>query len=159
MRAVADRDHSAQMAAYFRFRLPTDLYCVAVGTGLAIFGPLFFATLYDPRYHDAGTYVAILGAGLVAYPLSMGRNLLVSNQRFKFLAIVTVIKTLIFLTTMTLAISYGSMKWAVLVIALQNVPDWILYFLVPGSGVPFRWRRDVPLILLAVLLLALHLPH
>lgn len=154
MRAVADRDHAAQMSAYFRFRFPTDLYCAVVGTGLAIFGPLFFSTLYDSRYHEAGIYVAILGAGMVVYPLSLGRNLLISNQRFKFSAAVTVVKTVTFLTTMTLAVSYGSMKWAVLVIALQRVPDWILYFLVPSSGVPFRWRRDGPLIILAAVLLA-----
>lgn len=146
-------DRSA-IEKFYKFRLPADVYCVAGAIAFVFLGQWVVDLLYDDRYALAGHYIALLGAGLAIFPLRMAMNIPLAQQRFKYCAAATLFRAICFYAGMAVAAYYKSMTAMVLVISFQLLPEYLFLLLVGRTGVPFVLRRDAPLLLLAILLMA-----
>lgn len=149
MRALSDKSEAERQQAFYRFRRPIELYCLAAGLGLVFFGPLFFQIMYDPRYHEAGHYASLLGIGFILNPLGFSSNFALGEQRFKYVSLVVALRTVIFFMTMGTAVMVGSMDLAVIAVALARLPEYLTYFVLRRGGIPFRWSRDGALLAIA----------
>lgn len=157
MRALDDKPEDERRAAFYRFRRPIELYCLAAGLGLVFFGPLFFQIMYDPRYHEAGHFASLLGVGFILNPLSFSSNFALGRKRFKYMSFVVGLRTIVFFIGMGLAAWLHSMELAVIAVALARLPEYLGYFLVRRGEIPFRWGRDGGLIAIATACLAFRL--
>ena len=152
IRELLDKPEDERQRAYYKFRLPIEFYCVAAGTGIALFGPLFFKLAYDPRYEAGGVYFALLGIKIVLMPLHLASNFLFAQLRYKLMSLIGLVRSIIFLSGMTAAVWLHSIHLIVAVIALENLPEIIAFFLYRRTGIPFQLRRDGGLLLLAAAL-------
>jgi len=149
LRALNDKPVAERQKAFYRFRLPIELYCLAAGLGLVFFGPLFFEIMYDPRYHEAGHFASLLGVGFILNPLGFSSNFALGQQRFKYMSFVVAIRTTVFFSTIGTAVWLGSMDMAVIAVALARLPEYLAYFLIRRGDIPFRWTRDGGLMAIA----------
>jgi len=152
IRALLDKPAEERFRAYYRFRLPIDLYCMAAGTFMVLFGGLFFQLVYDPRYQAGGIYFALLGIKIVLTPLHLSGNFLYAQLRYKLVSLIGAIRSVLFLVGMGIAAWLGSIHLMVVFIALEQVPEIILYFSLRRTGIPFRVKRDGLLLALAATL-------
>jgi O-antigen/teichoic acid export membrane protein len=60
-----ERNNAALARSYYRFRTPTDAFCLLLAAFLFWFGPDVVRILYDDRYAEAGTILGILGIVLI----------------------------------------------------------------------------------------------
>lgn len=157
IRALEDKPLAERQQAFYRFRRPIELYCLAAGLGLVFFGPLFFQLMYDPRYHEAGHYASLLGVGFILNPLGFSSNFALGQQRFKYMSFVVALRTITFFAAMGAAVLLGSMDLAVIAVALSRLPEYLAYFLIRRGGIPFRWDRDGGLMAIAAACLAYRL--
>jgi len=153
LRAIADKPPAEKVKAFYRFRLPVDVYCSVAGIGMVLLGPLFFQIAYDPRYLAGGTYLALLGIKVILTPITFSGNFLLAIQRFKLVSAITAVRTVTFLASMGAAVWANSMELMVLAVALERLPEILIYMFMPGTGIPFDWRRDGLLIAIASALL------
>jgi O-antigen/teichoic acid export membrane protein len=149
LRALRDKPQVEQEAAYYRFRRPIDLYCIAVGVGMAILGPLFFQIVYDPRYAVGGVYLAVLGIKVVLLPLLLYGNFLMAQMRFKMTSYIGMFRSVIYLSAMALAMYFQSIEAMIFCIAFERLPEIFLYITSKRTGVPFHKGRDGMLLLIA----------
>jgi len=152
IRALLEKPEAERRRAYYRFRLPIDLYCMAAGTGMVLFGALFFELAYDPRYAAGSAYFALLGIKVVLMPMHIAGNFLYAQLRYKLASLIGMIRSSLFLIGMGVAAWLGSIHLMVLCIALEQIPEIILYFSMRRTGIPFLLKRDGLLLGLAALL-------
>jgi len=157
MRALNEKPLAERQAAFYRFRRPIELYCLAAGIGLVLLGPLFFQIMYDPRYHEAGHFAALLGVGFILTPLGFSSNFALGRQRFKYMSFVVGLRTITFFATIGGAVLLGSMELAVIAVSLARLPEYLAYFLIRRGEIPFRWGRDGGLMAIAAACLAYRL--
>lgn len=151
IRALLDKTEAERFSAYYKFRLPIDLYCAAVGAGMALFGPLFFKLAYDPRYAEGGIFFALLGMKIILMPIHLSGNFLFAQLRFKLMSLIGTIRSLTYFTCMGVAVWLNNIHLMVAVIALEIFPEIMSYFAIRRTGVPFRLNRDGALLALAAL--------
>jgi O-antigen/teichoic acid export membrane protein len=137
-----DRPIEEQHRAYYRFRRPFEFYAIAFGVGFTLLGPWFFQLVYDPRYAQSGLYAAFLGAGLMLTPLSFSINFAIRGNHFKYLSFTAAVRAITFCAAMAAAYVLKSPELAVIAVTLQRLPEYIVFFLLPRGGAPFRWSRD-----------------
>jgi O-antigen/teichoic acid export membrane protein len=152
IRALLEKPEADRLRAYYKFRLPIDLYCAAGGTAMVLFGPLFFKIAYDPRYEMGGIYFALFGLKIVLMPLHLFGNFLFAQLRYKLMSMIGMIRGTIFLSAMALAVWLQSIHLMVLFIALENLPEIVAFFLLRRTGIPFQMKRDGALFGLAAAL-------
>lgn len=145
-----DRPLEDQHRAYYKFRRPIEIYSIVFGIGFTLFGPWFFQFFYDPRYSHAGVYAAFLGAGLILTPLSFSTNFAIRGNHFKYLTFTAACRAFFFGLAMLAAYLVKSAELAVIAVTLQRLPEYIVFFLMPRGGAPFRWSRDGFLIALSI---------
>ena len=149
IRALLERPADERQRAYYRVRLIPDAYCVAVGIGMVLLGPLFFKIAYDPRYEIGGMFLAFLGIKVMLIPLTMSGNFLYAHLRYKMSAFIGVFRGAIYLLALGLAIHLESLQLFALFVALDQLPAIILYYVVPRTNIPFDVKRDGGLLALA----------
>jgi O-antigen/teichoic acid export membrane protein len=160
LRALADRPYDERKRNYYRFRIPIDLYCVLGGTCMVLIGPLFFKLVYDPRYALGGVIFALLGLKVILVPLTLSGNFLYANMQYKLMMTIGAIRSALFLGGFAIAIYLNSLTLMILVIALEKVPEIILFFTIKRAGVLFDRMRDGGILALtAVLTVYLLLMH
>lgn len=137
---------------YYRFRLPIDIYCAVTGTGMALFGVLFFKLAYDPRYETGGMFLALLGIKIVLMPMHLGANFLLAQLRYKLTSFIGMLRGVTFLTAMGVAVWMQDIHLMVVVIAVEQLPEIMAYFGLRRTGIPFALKRDGALLALAALL-------
>jgi O-antigen/teichoic acid export membrane protein len=152
IRALLEKSEADRLRAYYKFRLPIDLYCAAGGTAMALFGPLFFKIVYDPRYLMGGMYFALFGIKIVLMPMHLFNNFLYAQLRYKLASMIGMIRGVIFLSAMALAVWFRSIHLMVFFIALENLPEIVAFFLLRRTGIPFQMKRDGALLALAAVL-------
>lgn len=152
IRALLDKTEAERRHAYYKFRLPIDLYCMAAGTGMVLFGGLFFKLAYDPRYEVGGLYFALLGLKIILLPMHLSRDFLYAQLRYKLASMVGLVRSVLFLTGMGIAAWFQSIHLMVACIALEQLPEIILYFSLRRTGIPFMLKRDGLLLGLATVL-------
>jgi O-antigen/teichoic acid export membrane protein len=152
LRALLDRPEAERRSAYYRFRLPIDVYCIAAGTLMVLFGALFFKLAYDPRYAAGGAYLAVLGIKIVLRPLRLSGNFLYAQLRYKLVSVIGIARSIVFLVAMGIAVWLESIHLMVVCIALEQLPETILYFSLRRTGIPFMLKRDGLLLGLAAML-------
>lgn len=152
IRALLDKPEADRLRDYYKFRLPIDAYCIAGGTGMVIFGPLFFKLVYDPRYEAGGIYFALLGIKLVLMPLHLSGNFLFAQLRYKLMSMIGLLRSIIFLSGMAISVWAQSIHLMVVFIALENLPEIVTYFVLRRTGIPFNVKRDGLLLGLAATL-------
>lgn len=149
IRALLERPADERQKAYYRVRLIPDAYCVAVGLGMVLLGPIFFKIAYDPRYEIGGMFLAFLGIKVLLTPLTMSGNFLYAHLRYKMSAFIGILRGVIYLLALGLAIYLESLPLFALIVALDQLPSIILYYVVPRTNIPFDLKRDGGLLLLA----------
>ncbi len=152
IRSLMDRPQAERERAYYRYRLPIDLYCAAAGTGMVLFGPLFFKIAYDPRYEAGGLFLALLGLKLVLMPMVYSGNFLFAQLRYKLASFISILRTVIAISGMALGIWLQSVHLLAACVALAQLPEIIAYFTLRRTGIPFRMSRDGALLGLTALL-------
>ena len=149
IRALLERPENERKQAYYRVRLIADAYCVAVGIGMVLLGPLFFKIAYDPRYELGGMFIAFLGIKVLLTPLTMSGNFLYAHLRYKMSAFIGTLRVVVYLIGLGLAVHFESLELVALCVALEQLPAIILYYLVPGTNIPFDLKRDGGLLALS----------
>ncbi len=152
IRALLDKPEAEQLRAYYKFRLPIDLYCALGGTAMVLLGPLFFRIAYDPRYEAGGIYFALLGLKIVLMPMHLSANFLLAQLRYKLMSMIGMGRSIIFLSGMALSVWLQSIHLMVVFVALENLPEIIAYFALRRTGIPFELKRDGALLGLAAVL-------
>lgn len=152
IRALLDKSEADRRRAYYKFRLPIDLYCMAAGICMVLFGGLFFKLAYDPRYEVGGLYFALLGIKIVLMPMFLSGNFLYAQLRFKMTSMIGLVRSILFLSCMGLAAWFNSIHLMVVCVALEQLPAIILYFSLRRTGIPFMLKRDGLLLGLACVL-------
>lgn len=152
IRVLLAKPEAERLRAYYRFRLPIDLYCMAAGTFMVLFGALFFKLVYDPRYQAGGVYFALLGIKIVLAPMHLSGNFLYAQLRYKLVSLIGTIRSVLFLTAMGIATWLGSIHLMVACIALEQLTEITLYFSLRRTGIPFNMKRDGLLLALAAAL-------
>ncbi len=152
IRALLDKPEEDRLRAYYKFRLPIDLYCALGGTAMVLIGPLFFRIAYDPRYEAGGIYFALLGLKIVLMPMHLSVNFLYAQLRYKLLSMIGMIRSFIFLGGMVMAVWVQSIHLMVVFVALENLPEIIAFFALRRTGIPFLLKRDGALLGLAAML-------
>lgn len=142
IRALLERPADERKRAYYKVRLLADAYCIAAGMGMVLLGPLFFKIAYDPRYEAGGIFLAFLGIKVLLIPLTMSGNFLYAHLRYKMSAFIGVLRCAVYLAGLILAIHFHSLNLLALCVALEQLPAIILYYLVPGTNIPFSLKRD-----------------
>jgi O-antigen/teichoic acid export membrane protein len=141
-RALLDQPPATRRRNYYRFRLPFDLYCLVVGVSMTLLGPLLFGLAYDERYQLSGVLFAFLGMKVALMPLLLAGSVLYADLRYKMMMAIGVVRSTVFLSAMAAAVYFHSIKFMVLAIALEKLPDIVLYFTVKKAGVFFDIKRD-----------------
>mgnify|MGYP002388797831 CR=1 FL=1 len=149
LRELGDRSVEDQRRAYYKFRLPIDLYCLTVGCGMVLLGPIFFKIAYDSRYETGGLFLAYLGIKIILMPLLLYGNFLMTKLRFKMTSLISLFRSAIFLSAMGVAMWFNSIEAMVLCIALDRLPEILLYIFYRRAGVRLDGRRDGILLLAA----------
>ncbi len=152
IRALLDKPEEDRMRAYYKYRLPIDLYCAVGGTAMVLIGPAFFKLAYDPRYEVGGIYFALFGLKLVLMPMHLSGNFLFAQLRYKLMSVIGMGRSIIFLSAMAAAVWLQSVHLMVAVVALENLPEIIAYFALRRTGIPFQLKRDGGLLALAAAL-------
>lgn len=142
IRALLERPANERKQAYYKVRLIADAYCIAAGMGMVLLGPLFFKIAYDPRYEAGGIFLAFLGIKVLLIPLTMSGNFLYAHLRYKMSAFIGVLRCAIYLGGLALAIHFHSLELLALCVALEQLPAILLYYLLPGTNIPFSLKRD-----------------
>jgi O-antigen/teichoic acid export membrane protein len=146
---LLDKPADEMKRAYYRFRLPMDLYCIPAGLGMVLLGPLFFKIAYPPNYAIGGIILALLGIKVLLLPMQLSGNFIYARRRYKLMSFIGFLRTGIYVSALVLAAWLQSFHLAVFVIALEKVPEIALYFILSRTGIPFSKRRDGLLIALA----------
>jgi O-antigen/teichoic acid export membrane protein len=118
--------------------------------------PLLISTLYDKRYDQAGYFLSLLGIGLILYPFSIASNLLFADLRYKRNALINLLRVLFLAAFVAVGVVRESINIVVAAIALQRVPEYLLYSLHLRTKLNIRWFRDGMLVLLAAACLMFH---
>lgn len=142
IRALLERPVAERKQAYYKVRLMVDAYCIIVGMGMVLLGPLFFKVAYDPRYESAGIFLAFLGIKVLLTPLTMSGNFLYAHLRYKMSAFIGVVRCAAYLSALVLAVYFQSLELMALFVALEQLPAIILYYLIPRTNIPFDLKRD-----------------
>ena len=145
---LMEKEPADMKRAYYRFRLPMDLYCIAAGLGMVVLGPLFFTIAYPANYHMGGTVLAMLGIKVLLLPILLSGNFIYARRRYKLMSFIGFLRTGLYVGALLLAVWLESFHLAVFVIALEKAPEIALYFLMGArTGIPFsmrRWPADRP---------------
>ena len=152
IKTLKERSPEQFKTLYYRFRLPVEIYCVTFGVTFAFLGKLIIELMYDPRYLAGGQYLSIFGIGLVLFPFAISSNILIASQRFKYVAVVTFVRTICFYAAMGTGAYLHNLTIMVFAITLQRLPEYIFNFLAPHSRIPFTIKRDGLLIAIALAL-------
>lgn len=151
IRALLERPADERKRAYYKVRLLADAYCIAAGMGMVLLGPLFFKIAYDPRYEAGGIFLAFLGIKVLLIPLTMSGNFLYAHLRYKMSAFIGVLRCAVYLAGLLLAIHFHSLELLALCVALEQLPAILLYYLLPGTNIPFSLKRDGGILALCAL--------
>lgn len=156
IRNISTSDIQEYTRKYYLFRLPADFYCAVGGVALALCAPMLVDLLYDKRYEQAGEFLSLLGIGLILYPFSVASNLLFAELKYKLNAVINLMKVLFLAAFVAIGLAQHSISIVVAAVALQRVPEYVLYAVHLRKQVNIRWLRDGILVALAAACLAIH---
>ncbi|MBO9670900.1 MAG: oligosaccharide flippase family protein [Sphingobium sp.] len=149
LNALLEKPADEMKRAYYKFRLPMDLYCAVAGLGMVLLGPLFFRIAYPANYGMGGAFLALLGIKVILMPILLSGNFIYARRRYRLMSFIGLLRTGIYITALLTAVWLQSIHLAVFIIALEKVPEIALYFAISRTGIPFSMRRDGLLIGLA----------
>lgn len=130
-------------ALYYRLKLMIDLACLFL-CGLFLTGsPLLISILYDERYAQAGSMMAILSLSFFTMRYMLANQVWIALGLTKYQAMDNIIRAISLWVLLPLLLAIGGVKYAIWGAALYTFPTLILVFYVNCRLGLFSLKREL----------------
>lgn len=121
-------DKARLRALYYRFRLVIDVALLFACGLLLTLSPLIIGWLYDARYADAGSMLAILSLSFFTLRFTLAHQVWLALGLTKYLAVDNIIRFVSLWMLLPLLLALGGTTYAVWGVALYALPTICLIF-------------------------------
>jgi O-antigen/teichoic acid export membrane protein len=116
------RDAPGQVrTSYYRLRSPLDLACLGFAGVFLAAGEALMGVLYDPRYAEAGSMLALLGLVLIGSRYEINEQLFLALGKPRLLAIINATRAAALFSIVPLAFNAGGLSGAIWGIVLASL--------------------------------------
>ncbi|MGE8063650.1 oligosaccharide flippase family protein [Pseudomonas sp. NPDC089569] len=148
------KDNDRLLKLYYRFKLMFDVACLFF-CGLFLTGSqLLIDILYDHRYAQAGSMMAILSLSFFTMRYLLANQVWIALGHTKYQAMDNIIRVVSLWTLLPLLLAVGGVKYAIWGVALHTFPTLILVFYVNCRLGMFNLKRELvvlPMLLVGAL--------
>jgi O-antigen/teichoic acid export membrane protein len=137
-------------ALYYRFRLIIDIALLFLCGLFLVISPLIISWLYDERYAEAGTMMAVLSLSFFTLRYTLAHQVWIALGLTKYQAMDNIIRVVSLWVLLPLLLALGGVKYAIWGVALHTFPTLVLIVYVNRRLGLFSIKRE--LIVLPMLL-------
>jgi O-antigen/teichoic acid export membrane protein len=140
---IARKDPSKLREAYYKIRVPIDLFLLFLAGLLFASGQLVIDLLYDPRYAGAGTILQILALGLFAVRFGPAKEVYLALGMPRFSALLNVVGFVSIFTVVPITYFLAGKQGAIWGMALCGLAG-VFLILVINAGLRLNdYRREL----------------
>ena len=141
--ATRTNDTVRLQALYYRLKLMFDLACLFL-CGLFLTGsPVLVSVLYDERYAQAGSMMAILSLSFFTMRYMLVHQVWIALGHTKYQAMDNIVRVVSLWVLLPLLLTMGGVKYAIWGVALHTFPTLILVFYVNCRLGLFNLKREL----------------
>jgi O-antigen/teichoic acid export membrane protein len=141
--AAREGDKERLKALYYRFRLLVDLAMLfACGVFLTA-SPLLIGWMYDARYAEAGTILAILSLSFFTLRYTLAHQIWIALGLTKYQAMDNIIRLVSLWALLPLLLAIGGVNYAIWGVALHTFPTLLLIVYVNCKLDIFSIKREL----------------
>ena len=111
---------------YYRYRLFFDALAGLGAGGVFIIAPALVELIFDDRYEDVAPILQILVFGLLVTGALVLRSALGAERKFREITLLGLLSTVVLWVGLLIAVFYGNVTAALIVIALHMIPEAIV---------------------------------
>lgn len=130
-------------ALYYRLKLMFDLLCLFFCGVFWTASPAIINILYDARYAQAGSMMAILSLSFFTMRYMLAHQVWIALGHTKYQAMDNIIRVVSLWVLLPLLLALGGVKWAIWGAALHTFPTLVLVFYVNYRLGMFNLKREL----------------
>ncbi len=139
---VMRRNPAELPKVFWKLRLPLDGLALAVSGLLFGLGQVIVSALYDPRYHEAGRILQILGCALVLTRYGVSVSAYIAMGTTKYMPIANLVKLIALFTAMPLGFHLWGVTGVYWAVALHQAATLPLYYYFNRRHGLWSWRKE-----------------
>ncbi|MEJ5056647.1 MULTISPECIES: oligosaccharide flippase family protein [unclassified Pseudomonas] len=147
-------------ALYYRFKLIIDIFLLFLTGLFLVISPLVISVLYDDRYAEAGSMMAVLSLSFFTLRYTLAHQVWIALGLTKYQAMDNIIRVISLWVLLPLLLAIGGVQYAIWGVALHTFPTLILIVYVNRRLGLFSIKRELvvlPMLLVGALCGALML--
>ncbi|WP_191831739.1 oligosaccharide flippase family protein [Pseudomonas fluorescens] len=141
--AAREGDSERLKALYMRFKLLVDLVSLLACGVLLTASPMLIGWMYDERYADAGTILAILSLSFLVLRYTLAHQVWLAMGLTKYQAIDNIIRLVSLWVLLPLLLAIGGVNYAIWGVALHTFPTLVLIVYVNRKLGIFDLKREL----------------
>ncbi|KII28877.1 polysaccharide biosynthesis protein [Pseudomonas fluorescens] len=130
-------------ALYYRFKLIIDLFLLFLTGLFLVISPLIISVLYDDRYAEAGTMMAVLSLSFFTLRYTLAHQVWIALGLTKYQAMDNIIRVISLWVLLPLLLAIGGVKYAIWGVALHTFPTLVLIVYVNRRLGLFNIKREL----------------
>ena len=130
-------------ALYYRFKLIIDLFLLFLTGLFLVISPLIISVLYDDRYAEAGTMMAVLSLSFFTLRYTLAHQVWIALGLTKYQAMDNIIRVISLWVLLRLLLAIGGVKYAIWGVALHTFPTLVLIVYVNRRLGLFNIKREL----------------
>jgi O-antigen/teichoic acid export membrane protein len=141
--AARNNDTERLRALYYRFKLIVDLVLLFLTGLFLIISPLIISVLYDDRYAEAGTMMAVLSLSFFTLRYTLAHQVWIALGLTKYQAMDNIIRVISLWVLLPLLLAIGGVDYAIWGVALHTFPTLVLIVYVNRRLGLFSIKREL----------------